>query len=273
MRVPNFRGGIGNSRPAVTSFRRQAPRVACYAVAFSVWLTSVALGAAAGTGRGGGTAARFHRGGTGIVRNAGPVVFNSHRGRAAIVHNSRLVVFDFDRRGAAIVRDARPMVFNRDRSIGFRGGRPIRHWGFANRHDGRGYYGDAYRGDGRNFSSYGYGPDADYGGVYPAYPYGAALAGGGSSSPGYADGYPYTYNCGDHSASNDGVAANSQTQVTADVVAAVQTKLTRQAYYDGRLHGILTGDTRSAIREYQTDHALPVDGEITPELLASMSIR
>ena len=157
--------------------------------------------------------------------------------------------------------------------MGFRDRRPLRRLGFANQSYGRGRYGDAYWGYGRSFRSYGYGPDAGYGSVYPAYPYAVAPAGGGPYYPGYADGYPYTYDYGVYSAGDDGVAAYPQRQVSADVVAAVQTKLTRQAYYDGRVHGILTADTRGAIREYQADHALPVDGGITPELLASMNIR
>jgi Putative peptidoglycan binding domain len=57
------------------------------------------------------------------------------------------------------------------------------------------------------------------------------------------------------------------------LVAAVQTKLTRQAYYDGPLDGTVNEETRRAIREYQEDHGLPATGLINPELLSSMAIR
>lgn len=57
------------------------------------------------------------------------------------------------------------------------------------------------------------------------------------------------------------------------VVSAVQTKLTRQAYYDGRTDGVINAETRRAIREYQQDHGLQVTGLINPELLSSMAIR
>jgi peptidoglycan hydrolase-like protein with peptidoglycan-binding domain len=58
-----------------------------------------------------------------------------------------------------------------------------------------------------------------------------------------------------------------------ELVAAVQTRLTRQAYYDGPMDGVINGETRRAIREYQEDHGLPVTGLINPDLLSSMAIR
>jgi peptidoglycan hydrolase-like protein with peptidoglycan-binding domain len=57
------------------------------------------------------------------------------------------------------------------------------------------------------------------------------------------------------------------------LVTAVQTKLTRQAYYDGPLDGVINAKMRRALREYQQDHGLPATGLINPELLSSMAIR
>jgi localization factor PodJL len=59
----------------------------------------------------------------------------------------------------------------------------------------------------------------------------------------------------------------------AGLVRAVQTKLTRQAYYDGPLDGMINDEVRRAVREYQQDHGLPVTGLISPDLLSSMAIR
>ena len=99
---------------------------------------------------------------------------------------------------------------------------------------------------------------------------------------GYPDNYPYL-------GINDGdayppeypfqepqtVAPDAAPPVTTGVglVTAVQTKLSRQAYYDGPLNGTINEEMRNAIREYQEDHGLPVTGLISPELLSSMAIR
>jgi peptidoglycan hydrolase-like protein with peptidoglycan-binding domain len=57
------------------------------------------------------------------------------------------------------------------------------------------------------------------------------------------------------------------------VAVAVQTELARQGYYDAKVDGIIGEATRRAIREYQKDRGLPVNGQITPALLSSMKIR
>jgi peptidoglycan hydrolase-like protein with peptidoglycan-binding domain len=53
----------------------------------------------------------------------------------------------------------------------------------------------------------------------------------------------------------------------------VQTELRRQGYYDGTVDGVIGSGTRRAIREYEQDHGLTVDGRISPQLLSSLKIR
>jgi peptidoglycan hydrolase-like protein with peptidoglycan-binding domain len=94
---------------------------------------------------------------------------------------------------------------------------------------------------------------------------------------GYADNYLYpgNYDSYTYAPGDDDQAADAAPPVATGVglVAAVQTKLTRQAYYDGPLDGVINEETRRAIREYQEDHGLPVTGLINPDLLSSMAIR
>lgn len=53
-------------------------------------------------------------------------------------------------------------------------------------------------------------------------------------------------------------------------VTYLQMTLTRLGYPAGRADGLLGRRTRKAIRAYQKDAELPVDGELTPELLAHL---
>lgn len=122
---------------------------------------------------------------------------------------------------------------------------------------------------------YGYADPYGYGDGYPdAYGYGY----------GYPDNYLYPggygfYPGNDHSYPDapeydeQGMAAMPAVTTVAGLVTAVQTKLTRQAYYDGPLDGMINEEVRHAIREYQQDHGLPVTGLINPDLLSSMAIR
>ncbi|MBW0000455.1 MAG: peptidoglycan-binding protein [Verrucomicrobia bacterium] len=133
------------------------------------------------------------------------------------------------------------------------------HWNYRDRFDrGR----DGYPND----SGY-YGYAAPYG--YADAPYGY----------GYADNYPsagnYDAYIGPPGYGYPAVDAAAVPPVAtgAGLVTAVQTRLTRQAYYDGPMDGMINAETRRAIREYQQDHGLQITGLINPELLSSMAIR
>jgi len=54
------------------------------------------------------------------------------------------------------------------------------------------------------------------------------------------------------------------------MVRRVQRQLASSGYYHGEIDGIMGSGTRSAIRNYQRDNDLRVDGEIGNELLSSM---
>ncbi len=51
-----------------------------------------------------------------------------------------------------------------------------------------------------------------------------------------------------------------------NLVASTQSGLARLGYAPGPSDGVIGPRTRSAIREYQTDHGLPVDGRPSPAL-------
>jgi hypothetical protein len=57
------------------------------------------------------------------------------------------------------------------------------------------------------------------------------------------------------------------------VVARVQEQLAHDGYYKGTIDGVAGSRTYYAIRAYQRDHNLPVDGEITDQLLGEMGLR
>lgn len=98
---------------------------------------------------------------------------------------------------------------------------------------------------------------------YPSYGY----------PPGYAYGYPgsayYTYDprgiYQGRVVSRDGGGNNS-------VAAQVQQQLSAGGYYHGEIDGIIGEATRRAIRNYERDSNLPVDGRIDERLLAAMGL-
>jgi peptidoglycan hydrolase-like protein with peptidoglycan-binding domain len=55
-------------------------------------------------------------------------------------------------------------------------------------------------------------------------------------------------------------------------VAAVQRRLARAGYYHGAIDGVIGHGTRSAIRVYEHNHGLVVDGRIDRRLLATLGI-
>lgn len=54
--------------------------------------------------------------------------------------------------------------------------------------------------------------------------------------------------------------------------ADVQRALKRRGYYSGSVDGDIGPRSRSAIREYQADHGLPVSGRVDGSLLRSLGI-
>lgn len=60
--------------------------------------------------------------------------------------------------------------------------------------------------------------------------------------------------------------------ITGKEVTAVQTALLGRGYYHARPNGVLDGQTRAAIRAYQTDNQLEVTGKIDRPTLSSLEI-
>jgi hypothetical protein len=144
------------------------------------------------------------------------------------------------------------------------------------------------RGDGWRFGRYAYRSRYDYrdhrngypdGGGYDGYadPYGYGPYGygylGNYLNPGDDDSYTYGPEAYGPEDSDQAADAEPPVKTGVELVTAVQTKLSRQAYYDGPLDGVVNEQMRRAIRQYQQDHGLPVTGLISPELLSSMAIR
>ena len=99
-----------------------------------------------------------------------------------------------------------------------------------------------------------------YGSYYP-YNYGY-----GYGYPGYGYGYPSGYNYGSYTYNNYGYGHGG-------VVIAVQSRLARMGYYRGPIDGIMGPETSFAIRAYERDHGLRMDGSINGPLMRSMGIR
>ncbi|HEX5176560.1 MAG TPA: peptidoglycan-binding domain-containing protein [Chthoniobacteraceae bacterium] len=97
----------------------------------------------------------------------------------------------------------------------------------------------------------------------------------------YGYGYPYGYPAGAYysydprgiyegSVVNRGRATNEGGGKDYSMTARVQRQLADAGYYHGAIDGIAGNGTRSAIRNYERDNGLPVDGEIDNQLLATM---
>jgi hypothetical protein len=156
-------------------------------------------------------------------------------------------------RGAAAFRGSRGFAGRPGFVRGF-GGR-----GFDGRHFAHGFRHSGHHHEFVGVGFYGY-PFGfyDYG-----YPYGYW----------YGYGYPYDYDYYGYDPNYDYQSAAYQRPGAPNIGVAVQAELARHGYYHGPLDGVIGEGTRRAIREYQRDHDLPVTGEITPELLASMKLR
>jgi len=95
---------------------------------------------------------------------------------------------------------------------------------------------------------------------YYGYPYGYGYP--------YYDGYPYDY--GYYA---PGTTYYPERGITDDAtVAAVQRRLARGGYYHGAIDGVMGPGTRSAIRAFERNNRLPVDGVIDRQLLRTMGL-
>jgi hypothetical protein len=143
-------------------------------------------------------------------------------------------------------------------------------------HGGNYHYGDHYRGYPRyynggrvNFYFGGYGYPYFYGYPYYAYPY-------------YGYGYPYGYPVNAYySYDPQGVyqgrlatppqSTNDGGGKDVSMAKRVQRQLASAGYYHGAIDGVLGEGTRRAIRNYERDNGLVVDGRIDDRLIATMS--
>ncbi|HVF72080.1 MAG TPA: peptidoglycan-binding domain-containing protein [Chthoniobacterales bacterium] len=95
---------------------------------------------------------------------------------------------------------------------------------------------------------------------YPYYNYGYGYP--------YYGSYPYGY--GYYNRPRTVVYATS---ITDDAtVAAVQRRLARAGYYRGSIDGVIGEGTRGAIRAFERNNGLPVDGRIDQQLLRTMGL-
>ena len=99
-------------------------------------------------------------------------------------------------------------------------------------------------------------------GIGLGYPYGY-----GYGYP-YYGAYPYGYG---YYAPRTTVYATARINDDA-TVAAVQRRLARGGYYHGSVDGVIGPATRTAIRSFERNNGLAVDGEIDPQLLRTMGL-
>lgn len=148
------------------------------------------------------------------------------------------------------VRENRRVVRESPRVVRGTAGTPVR-----TRIVTRNSYGYGYP-----YYGYSYGPSISFGFGYPYsygyYPYG------------YYGSYPYGYNYGYYSYNQPGY-----TYGNGSVIITVQTRLARAGYYHGPIDGVMGPGTRWAIRAYERDHGLHVDGVVSGPLMRNMGIR
>jgi hypothetical protein len=84
----------------------------------------------------------------------------------------------------------------------------------------------------------------------------------------YYGAYPYGYG---YYGPRTTVYASSSINDDA-TVAAVQRRLARGGYYHGSIDGVIGPATRVAIRSFERNNGLPIDGVIDPQLLRTMGL-
>jgi Putative peptidoglycan binding domain len=113
--------------------------------------------------------------------------------------------------------------------------------------------GFGFGGFGFGYPYYGFGYGFPY---YGYYPYGY-----------YGYDYPYNYNYGYYSSTPGYGSYNGS------IVIEVQRRLARAGYYRGPIDGAMGPRTRVAIRAYERDHGLRMDGAISGPLMRNMGLR
>src|SRR5262245_4239957 len=141
-------------------------------------------------------------------------------------------------------------------------------------HPGGGHHGHNHGGS-VNFFVGGFGFPYFYGApywgypYYYGYPYGYGYGYGYPGGPDYGYGSQGVYNgrvVNPQNSTNDGVGKDYSRAVL------VQRELAQAGYYRGAIDGVIGDGTRRAIRNYERDNGLPVDGRIDDQLLATMGI-
>jgi hypothetical protein len=95
----------------------------------------------------------------------------------------------------------------------------------------------------------------------------------GLGYPYYGYGYGYGYYPYGYGYYRPRTVIYSEVAINDDAtVAAVQRRLSRAGYYRGTIDGVIGNGTRSAIRAYERNHGLVVDGRIDRRLLATMGL-
>jgi len=125
------------------------------------------------------------------------------------------------------------------------------------------------------YRSYRYGYSSGYGYPYYGSSYGPSVS-FGFGSPYYYGGYypydsyayPYSYNYGSYYYNQPGYAYGN-----GSVVIQVQSRLARAGYYHGPIDGVMGRGTSFAIRAYERDHGLRMDGVISRQLMRNMGLR
>ena len=120
---------------------------------------------------------------------------------------------------------------------------------------------------GFGYPYYGYGFGSPFYGYGYGYPYGYGYA------PYYGYGAPavasYTY---DPQGVYNGRVVSNGRRGRGSLEAQVQQQLAQGGYYRGAIDGIVGEGTRRAIKSYERDNNLRVDGRIDDDLLASMGL-
>jgi len=129
-------------------------------------------------------------------------------------------------------------------------------------------YNYGYRSYGYGYPYYSYGPSVSFGFGYP-YSYGYGY-------PYYSFGYyPYDYYNGDYPYTSGYYYGRPgySTYANGSVVIQVQSRLARAGYYHGPIDGVMGRGTSFAIRAYERDHGLRMDGVISRQLMRNMGLR
>jgi Putative peptidoglycan binding domain len=95
---------------------------------------------------------------------------------------------------------------------------------------------------------------------------------GGWSYPPYDGYYPYYDDYYPYYDDPPTYGSQYDTEYWKNLAMSVQTKLAEQGYYRGQIDGIIGSGSLQAIRQFQSDYGLAVNGKIDPKLLNALGI-